>query len=53
MSGENLGGDSAAEAGFSRERLNRLGRKKLRRNARHWQEKKNGGIVREKSPSSA
>jgi hypothetical protein len=50
MLGENLVEDLAAEARFSRERLNRLERKKLRRNARHWQEKKNAGIVRETSP---
>jgi len=50
MLGENLLGGLTAEARFSRERLSLLGRKKLRRNARHWQEKKNEGIVREKSP---
>ena len=47
MPGENLVEDLTAEVRFLRERLNQLERKKLRRNARHWQEKKNGGIVRE------
>jgi hypothetical protein len=50
MLGENLLEGLTAEARFSRERLSLLGRKKLRRNARHWQEKKNEGIVRETSP---
>ena len=50
MLGEDLVEDSAAEVRFSRERLNQLERKKLRRNARRWQEKKNEGIVRKKSP---
>jgi len=47
MPGENLVEDLTAEVRFLRERLNQLERKKLRRNARHWQEKKNEGIVRE------
>jgi hypothetical protein len=47
MLGEDLLEDLAAEARFSRERLNRLERKKLRGNVRRWQEKKNEGIVRE------
>jgi hypothetical protein len=50
MLGEDLLEGLAAEARFSRERLNRLERKKLRGNARRWQEKKNEGIVRETSP---
>jgi hypothetical protein len=47
MLGENLVEYLTAEARFLGERLNRLERKKLRRNARHWQEKKKEGIVRE------
>jgi len=50
MLGEDLLEGLVAEARFSRERLNRLERKKLRGNVRRWQEKKNEGIVRETSP---